>query len=63
MTKLKASRTLTAKIIDSNGNVQSDEDGKMEKEITITVKTGFFDKIKSFFLRLFRLMPAVTLAP
>ncbi|MBQ7546230.1 MAG: hypothetical protein IJT41_04610 [Clostridia bacterium] len=63
MTKMKASKTLTAKIIDSNGNVQSTADGKLEKEIKITVKTGFFDKVKAFFLGLFGLLPKVELKP
>ena len=63
MTKMKAGKTLTAKIIDSNGNVQSTADGKMEKDITITVKTGFFDKVKAFFLGLFGLLPKVELKP
>ncbi|MBR5620367.1 MAG: hypothetical protein IKW76_11570 [Clostridia bacterium] len=60
---MKAGKTLTAKIIDSNGNVQSNADGKMEKDITITVKTGFFDKVKAFFLGLFGLLPKVELKP
>ena len=63
MTKMKAGKTLTAKIIDSNGNVQSNADGKLEKQITITVKTGFFDKVKAFFQSLFGLLPKVELKP
>ena len=63
MTKMKASKTLTAKVIDLNGNVQSNADGKLEKQITITVKTGFFDKVKAFFLGLFGLLPKITLNP
>ena len=63
MTKMKAGKTLTAKIIDANGNVQSNADGKLEKEIKITVKTGFFDKVKAFFLGLFGLLPQITLNP
>jgi hypothetical protein len=63
MDKMTASRTLTAKIIDLNGNVQSNADGKLEKEIKITVKTGFFDKVKAFFLGLFGLLPKVELKP
>ena len=63
MTKMKAGKTLTAKIIDSNGNVQSTADGKMEKDITITVKTGFFAKLKAFFQSLFGLLPQITLNP
>ena len=63
VTKIKAGKTLTAKIIDVNGNVQSNADGKLEKDITITVKTGFFAKLKAFFLGLFGLLPKVTLNP
>ena len=63
MDKMKASKTLTAKVIDLNDNVQSNADGKLEKEITITVKTGFFDKLKAFFLGLFGLLPKVELKP
>ena len=63
MTKVKEGKTLTAKVIDLNGNVQSNADGKLEKEIKITVKTGFFDKVKAFFLGLFGLLPKVELKP
>ncbi len=63
MTKMKAGKTLTAKVIDSNGNVQSNADGILKKDITITVKTGFFDKVKAFFLGLFGLLPKITLNP
>ena len=61
--KMKEGKTLTAKVIDVNGSVQSDADGKLEKEFTITVKAGFFDKLKAFFLGLFGLLPKVTLNP
>ena len=63
MKKMKAGKTLTAKVIDLNGNVQSNADGKLEKEIKITVKTGFFDKVKAFFQSLFGLLPKVELKP
>ena len=63
MPKMKSGKTLTAKIIDSNGNVQSSAHGNLEKEIKITVKTGFFDKVKAFFLGLFGLLPKITLNP
>ena len=63
MKRMPEGKTLTAKIIDSNGNVQSNADGKLEKEIKITVKTGFFDKVKAFFLGLFGLLPKVELKP
>lgn len=61
--KMKEGKTLTAKVIDLNGNVQSNADGKLEKEIKITVKTGFFDKVKAFFQSLFGLLPKVELKP
>lgn len=61
--KMKEGKTLTAKIIDLNGNVQSSAHGDLEKEINITVKTGFFDKVKAFFLGLFGLLPKVELKP
>lgn len=61
--RIKESKTLTARIVDSQGNVQSNADGKLEKQITITVKTGFFAKVKAFFLCLFGLLPTVELKP
>ena len=63
MKKMTEGKTLTAKVIDLNGNVQSNADGKLEKEITVSVKTGFFDKVKAFFLGLFGLLPKVELKP
>lgn len=63
MTKMKAGKTLTAKVIDLNGNVQSNADGILKKDITITVKTGFFAKVKAFFQGLFGLLPKVELKP
>ena len=63
MTKMKESKTLTAKVIDANGNVQSNAGGLLEKEITITVKAGFFAKVKAFFRGLFGLLPKITLEP
>ncbi len=48
---LTSSKTFTAKIIDSSGNVVSK--ATQEKKITVTVKSDFFTKIISFFMRLF----------
>ncbi len=61
--KMTGGKTLTAKIVNDHDEVQSNADGKLEKQITITVKTGFFDKVKAFFLGLFGLLPKVELKP
>ena len=63
MTKMKDSKTLTAKAIDANGSVQSNADGNLEKAVTVTVKAGFFAKVKAFFRGLFGLLPKITLEP
>jgi len=61
--KMKESKTLTAKIIDVQGNAQTNTDGILEKDFTITVKTGLFDKLIAFFKGLFGLLPKITLNP
>lgn len=48
---LTSSHTYTAKIADKNGKIVSLAD--QEKSVTVNVKTGFFDKLVSFFQRLF----------
>ena len=53
----------TVKVVDKDCNVQSNADGLMEKTFTVTVKTGFFDKVKAFFLGLFGLLPNITHNP
>ena len=63
MGKMKESKTLTAKIIDVQGNAQANTDGILEKDFTITVKTGFFAKLIAFFKGLFGLLPTVVLEP
>ena len=59
--KMQASKTFTVRIIDDDEYVQSNEDGKLEKQIEVTVKTGFFAKLKAFFLGMFGLLPKVVL--
>ena len=61
--QMKTGKTYTARIVDANGSVQSNTEGKLEKTFTITVKTGFFDKVKAFFQSLFGLLPKVELKP
>lgn len=61
--QIKAGKVLTAKIIDADGSVQQNSDGALEKTIEINVKTGFFAKVKAFFLGLFKMLPTVELKP
>ncbi len=63
MEKMKESKTLTAKIIDVQGNAQANTDGILEKSFMITVNTGFFAKLKAFLRGLFGLLPKITLNP
>jgi uncharacterized repeat protein (TIGR02543 family) len=63
MKKMTGSKTLTAKIVNDHDEVQSNADGELKKDITITVKTGFFDKLIAFFKGLFGLLPKVELKP
>lgn len=47
---------VTAKLVDANGMAVSDSDGnEISDSETVTVKSGFFQKIISFFKNLFRL--------
>ena len=61
--KMKESKALTAKIIDADGNVQSNTDGVLEKTFEINVKTGFFAKLKAFILGLFGIYPTFEIEP
>ena len=61
--QIKAGKVLTAKIIDADGNVQQNSDGALEKTIEVNVKTGFFAKVKAFFLGIFKMLPTVELKP
>lgn len=48
---LTSNHTYTAKIADETGKIVSA--AEQEKSVTVSVKTGFFDKLISFFSRLF----------
>ncbi|MBR2731251.1 MAG: leucine-rich repeat protein, partial [Clostridia bacterium] len=51
--EVSSAKTLTVKVIDANGNVQKDANGKdLSEKIEITVKTGFFNAIIAFFRKL-----------
>ena len=58
--QLRNDTTYTAKVIDANGNVVSDENGE-EFSISenITVNKGFFKKLVAFFKALFKKLPTV----
>lgn len=49
--QLTSDHTYTAKIADASGKIVSSV--SQEKSVTVSVKTGFFDKLISFFSRLF----------
>ncbi len=58
------SKTFTAKIVDANGNVQKDNTGaNLQKDIKVTVNTGFFAKLIAFFKGLFGSLPTVEIKP
>lgn len=62
--ELKGNKTLTVKIVDSNGNVQTAANGsEISKSATISVNSGFFKKIIAFFRGLFNRLPSVTIKP
>jgi hypothetical protein len=61
--EIKADKTLTVKVVDENGNVPKNSEGKdLSENIEIKVKTGFIDIIIAFFKKLFRLN-TVTIEP
>ena len=52
--EISATKTLTVKIIDKNGNVQKDASGKdLSENIEIKIKSGFLNAIIAFFKKLF----------
>lgn len=62
--ELKGNKTLTVKIVDSNGNVQTAANGsEISKTATVSVNSGFFKKIIAFFRGLFNRLPSVTIKP
>lgn len=63
ISKIKADKTFTAKVIDADGNVQQNADGALEKTIEVKVNNSFFAVIKAFFLRVFGVVPTVELKP
>lgn len=53
--ELSGTRTLTVKVIDADKNVQKDASGNdLTANITISIKSGFFNAIIAFFRKLFR---------
>ncbi|MBQ7540998.1 MAG: hypothetical protein IJT44_01755 [Clostridia bacterium] len=60
---MKAGKTLTAKILDKDGNVQQFAEDTLTKDVVITVNTGFFARLKAFFFGLFGCLPSVELKP
>ncbi|MCR4615979.1 MAG: hypothetical protein K5756_07530 [Clostridiales bacterium] len=65
--KMRKSKTITAKVIDAGGNVQSNAYGRLEKDITVTVNTGLFSRLRAFIRELIQLIgrphPYVVLEP
>ena len=62
--KITQTRTLMVSIVDVNGIVQRDSnDQAFNKEVTITVKSGFIDRVVAFFLRIFGISKNVTIKP
>ena len=52
--EITANRTLAVKVVDKDGKVQKDSNGKeLSGKIEIKVKTGFFDMLIAFFKKLF----------
>ncbi len=53
--EISNTKTLTVKVIDKDGNIQKDANGKdLSENIEIKVKSGFFNLIIAFFKKLFR---------
>ena len=61
--EMRNSKTFTVKVVDSNGAVQSNSSGALQKDININVSSGFFAKIIAFFKALFGLLPKVEIKP
>ena len=62
--EFKETKNITVKIIDDNGNVQKDGNGKeLTGTVEIKAKSGFFAKLIAFFKRLFKALPEVTVEP
>ena len=50
-------------VAEKNGYVQSNSNGLLKKDFTVSVKTSFFDKLISFFKRLFALLKPIVIKP
>ena len=61
--EMRSSKTFTVKVVDSNGAVQSNSSGALQKDININVSSGFFAKIIAFFKALFGMLPKVDIKP
>lgn len=61
--RMKAGRTFTVRIIDANGNVQWNADGKLEKHITVSVKKNYFTTVAAIIQGLFGIVPRIVLKP
>lgn len=62
--KMTQTRTLIASIVDDEGIVQRGSNYQvLSKEVTITVKSGFIDRVVAFFLRFFGIRKNVTIKP
>lgn len=58
--EMRADTLFTIKIVDANGNPKGNN---FQKNVKISVKTGFFDKLIAFFRGLFDLLPEVEIKP
>ncbi len=61
--EMRNSKTFTVKVVDSNGAVQSNSSGALQKDINVNVSSGFFAKIIAFFKALFSRLPKVEIKP
>ena len=62
--ELKSSKNLTVKVVDASGNVQKDSSGnELSKDVTITVNSGFWQKIVAFFKSLSGSLPTKEIKP
>ncbi len=62
--EMRDGKTYTVKVVDENGTVQKDGNGKeLSAKVEIKVKTGFFSKLIAFFRWLFSSLPSVEIKP
>ena len=50
-------------VAEKNGYIQSNSNGLMKKDFTISVKNSFFDKVVSLFKRIFAILKPVVIEP